>query len=480
MSRIVSTRCISPQASLTYKIVVAYWNEGASQRNQVASSTQFPTFLSQDQQPSANSQRNISAPVSSTPLIPSATHEMPQASLPRSPAPYPLYRMDAAGSRPVDQALRSAPLPSLNGTTHYSDPTDRGLAIPRHGYPDFFVPIPPQGMAGGPASYHRVSDGRRLPLSSANTVRNPTRSRGPVYVGPSNDARVLEKEDVPRHRHSFGEGRVGRENAHTLGQQKPFSKPFPPFQQSGPYAAPPRFAHQGSENMSVELIDSAKRAMSSDNGYVAAAYAQGSYRKHPNMSIRTPLDRLSAPYEDGRANPAQHFTTPPRRGRDTFPGSSDAERHGYQGNIPSHHVHNTFDALPLYSPTRHRYSNASSRPPRVNPRAENSEEQHTSASSHTHRWDRNDAFCDRKIWIGGLKPDANIKVLADLLQQWGPFNVSKIKVSKQMLERETQFNGYAFAESVPFHDPGWFALILAVLPCLKTPRMQSRHSTGDM
>ncbi|KAL8962345.1 MAG: hypothetical protein Q9193_001238 [Seirophora villosa] len=206
------------------------------------------------------------------------------------------------------------------------------------------------------------------------------------------------------------------------------------------------FAHQGSENISVELIDSAKRAMSSDNGYVAAAYAHGSYRKHQNMSIRAPLDRMSAPYEDGRANPAQHFTTPPRRGRDTFPGSSDAERHGYPGNIPSHHVHNTFDALPLYSPTRRRYSNASSRAPRVNPRAENSEEQHTSASSHTHRWDRNEAFCDRKVWIGGLKPDANIKVLADLLQQWGPFNISKIKVSKLTLERETQFNGYAFAE----------------------------------
>ncbi|KAL9059306.1 MAG: hypothetical protein Q9206_001552 [Seirophora lacunosa] len=206
------------------------------------------------------------------------------------------------------------------------------------------------------------------------------------------------------------------------------------------------FSKAGSENMSVELIDSAKRAMSSDNGYVAAAYAQGSYRKHQNMSIRAPLDRMSAPYEDGRANPAQHFTTPPRRGRDTFPGSSDAERHGYPGNIPSHHVHNTFDALPLYSPTRHRYSNASSRPPRVNPRAENSEEQHTSASSHTHRWDRNEAFCDRKVWIGGLKPDANSKVLADLLQQWGPFNVSKIKVSKLMHERETHFNGYAFAD----------------------------------
>ncbi|KAI4092871.1 MAG: hypothetical protein LQ344_003236 [Seirophora lacunosa] len=39
-----------------------------------------------------------------------------------------------------------------------------------------------------------------------------------------------------------------------------------------------------------------------------------------------------------------------------------------------------------------------------------------------------------------------IKVLADLLQQWGPFNVSKIKVSKLMHERETQFNGYAFAD----------------------------------
>ncbi|KAL9018445.1 MAG: hypothetical protein Q9185_004222 [Variospora sp. 1 TL-2023] len=459
----------------------------AHQRPQQASSTQFPTFPPQDQQPFANAQRIISAPVAlpsalvssgSAPPIPSATPEMPQVSLSRSLLPYPLHRADPAGSGPVEQALRSAPLPSLGGATHYSDPTDRGLSLTKHGYSDYCVATHPPGLAGGPASYSRVPDGRPLSLPSAYTTRNPAKPRAPVYVGPSNDARVLEREEVPRHRGSFGEGRMRRENTQVLSQQQPFSIPFPPVEQGDHYPAPSKFAHQGSRNISAGSNYSAKRVISSESDNVPAAYAQGSYRKHQNMSGKAPHDRISAAYEKGRSNSAQHFTTPPRQGRDTFPGSFDAERYGYPGTMPSMYVHSTFDALPLHSPTRHRFSNASSRQFRAVPCADHTGDQHTSPSSQVHKWDRNEMYSDRKIWISGLKPDANVTVLDDLLQPWGPTNISKIKGSRMTPGKENQFNGYAFAESVPFHDPWWFAqanLRSFALPQMAADAIQALH-----
>ncbi|KAI4145061.1 MAG: hypothetical protein LQ341_002472 [Variospora aurantia] len=459
----------------------------AHQRPQQASSTQFPTFAPQDQQPFENAQRIISAPVAlpsalvssgSAPSMPSATPEMPQVSLSRSLLPYPLHRANPAGSGPVEQALRSAPLPSLGGATHYSDPTDRGLDLPKYGYSDYCVAIHPPGLAVGPASYSRVPDGRPLSLPSAHTARNPAKPRAPVYIGPSNDARVLEREEVPRYRDSFGEGRMRRENTQVLSQQQPFSIPFPPVEQGDHYPAPSKFAHQGSRNISAGPNYSAKRVVSSETDYVPAAYAQGSYRKHQNMSGKAPHDRISAAYEKGRSNSAQHFTTPPRQGRDTFPGSFDAERHGYPGTMPSMYVHSTFDALPLHSPTRHRFSNASSRPFRAVPCADHTGDQHTSPSSQVHKWDRNEMYSDRKIWISGLKPDANVTVLDDLLQPWGPTNISKIKVSRMTPGKENQFNGYAFAESVPLHDPWWFAqanLRSFALPQMAADAIQALH-----
>ncbi|KAL8655085.1 MAG: hypothetical protein Q9210_001106 [Variospora velana] len=434
---------------------LAHWNAGAHQRPQQATNTQFPTFPPQDQQPFANAQRNISAPVAlpsalvssgSAPSMPSATPEMPQVSLSRSLLPYQLHRADPAGSGPVEQALRSAPLPSLGGATHYSDPTDGGLSLPRHGYSDYCVAIHPPGLAGGPASYNRVPNGRPLSLPSAHTTRNPAKPRAPVYVGPSNDARVLEREEVPKHRDSFGEGRVRRENTQVLSQQQPFSNPFPPLEQGDHYPAPSKFVHQGSRNVSAGLNYSAKRVISSESDYVPAAYAQGSFRKHQNMSGKAPHDRISAAYEKRRSNPAHQFTTPPRQGGDKFPGLFDAERHGYPGTMPSMYVHSTFDALPLHSPTRHRFSNASSRPSRAVPCADYTGDQHTSPSSQIHKWDRNEMYSDRKIWISGLKLDANVTVLNDLLQPWGPTNISNIKVSRMIPGKENQFNGYAFAD----------------------------------
>lgn len=282
-------------------------------------------------------------------------------------------------------------------------------------------------------------------------------------MGPSNDARVLEKEGVPKHRGSVGEGRVGRGKQPTYGQQMPQSKPYPPFQQSYPSGAPPNFSQQGPGYPVVGPNDVPHRVLSSDIDRPPTTTEQDSNRRNHKAALRPLLDGMNGPQERQLAFPAQLSTTPPRQGRDTFQRSRFPDVNGTPDTTPPHLVHRDFDAAPINSPTPHRFSNASTRPFRATSRTHKGGEQQTTPNSRGNRSDWDEALCDRNVWIGGLRPDAKIEILAGLLGPWGPVSLSGIKVPKfPKDDKQSENSSFAFAEYV--------ALCIATLFWYADPR----------
>ncbi|KAI4146052.1 MAG: hypothetical protein L6R39_003605, partial [Caloplaca ligustica] len=265
-------------------------------------------FQLQEQQPLPNAHSNISAPPSShlafaqrstTSAVLSATPEIPRVNLPRPPVPQPLQPLNVATSRPPQPPLRSAPLYPSRRAEYYSDPTDGGINSPREGYSDYLCDIPPQGTVGGPHMFHRMPAAPRLLRHAMSTLPNPPKPRAPIFMGPSNDARVLEKQGVASHRGSFGEGRMGRRASQSYGQQMQYAKPYHAVQQNSPHGAPSQ-APQHAHGQSIVQSDAfAHQVLPPGLGYPSTAAGQGSIHRKPQDALRDPLDNGKGLYADG-------------------------------------------------------------------------------------------------------------------------------------------------------------------------------------
>lgn len=395
----------------------------------------FPQALSQPPSSrTASSETHQSAPSTlpqtfrqpnwSTPSICAPTPDIPQVNVTPSMSQR-LQPLDAASSRPMKQPLGSASLPFPGRVANYSDSTDNNINAPRNRYPD----------AGFAESYRRMPAGALY--QPANTMRNPSRSRPPVHTGLSNDARVLENQGISRYRRSFGEGHTGPMNQHALDQQMPQPNPSPRFQHYYP-CAPPPFAQQGHGPSNVGLIEFSPRMFLSEVNRAPAVVNQSSLRGNHNGTLRHNHGATNGPQEKGFILPGHHTTIPLRQARDTFRRPPIPSFVAPPDTTPSHDVDRAYDAASVSSPTRHRISNASSKPPRTTPRKENSREQPTTPGTR--------ARSDTKVWIGHLRLDANLGALSRLLQPWSPNKVSGMKVSGAAQEGKSwkKNAGYVF------------------------------------
>ncbi|KAL8723122.1 MAG: hypothetical protein Q9225_000525 [Loekoesia sp. 1 TL-2023] len=437
---------------------VAFTNEKAymqtQERLQQANARPFAIFPPQEQECITYAQRNSSAPPSShvafaqpqfTPSIPSSTPGIAQIVLPRPPIPPTLPRSDNANTRPVEPSPRSAPLFPSRRTEHCSDPTDSRIDFSRPGFSDTIVAMPSPGSMPGSSSFYRVPAGPRSFHHPVNKSRTLPRTRGPVYVGPSNDARVLEKQGVPRHHSSFGEGRMSRGFQYPHSQQIPYPKPYAPFQHSQPNSGPINLPPQDYGYPAAGPNTFASRFMSREINRASTKSDRGSFRTDQYATERPQIDRLNGSYEQDRAIPPQQFNTTSRQHEHTFHEPDTAERHGFPEITPPNHVQRKFEAVPITSPTRHRFSNAS--PPESIPKTRDTGEHQYTPDSRTHRSDRSYSVSDRKVWIGGLMPEADSEIITRLLEPWGPVSVSRILISKSMKPQQGPHHAFAFAES---------------------------------
>ncbi|KAL8755535.1 MAG: hypothetical protein Q9184_004777, partial [Pyrenodesmia sp. 2 TL-2023] len=372
----------------------------------------------------------------STPSISAPTPEIPLVDLP-PPMSQRLQPLGAASSRPMKQPLGSASLRSPSEATDYSDLIDDNINALRNGYAD-----------AGFADLHPLSSSyRRMPAGAlyqpVNTMRNPSRSRPPVHTGISNDARVLGNQGISNHRRSFGEGHPGRMNQHALDQQVQQPSSSPRFQHNYTCGALPPFAQQGHGPSNVGSIEFPPRMFLSEVNRAPAVVNQSSLRRNHNDNLRYNQGVTNGPREKGFILPGQRTMMPLRQARDTFRRPPIPNFVGPPGIKPSDDADRAYDAASVSSPTRHRISNASSKPPRTTPRKENSREQPMTPGTRAHS--------DTKVWIGHLRLDANLGALSRLLQPWSPNKVSGMKIAGAAQEGKSwkKNPGYVFAFDHP-------------------------------
>lgn len=376
----------------------------------------------------------------STPSVFAPIPEIPQVNLP-PPMSQRMQPLGAASSRPMKQPLGSASLPFPSRVANYSDSIDNSINAPRNGHSDAaFADLPPLS-----SSYRRMPAGALY--QPANTMRNASTSRPPVHTGLSNDARVLENQGISRYRGSFGEGHAGRMNQ----QQMPQPNSSPHFQHNYPFGAAPPFAQPGRRPSNVGPMDFPPRMLLSEGNREPAVANQSSLRRDHNDNLRHNLRVANGPQEKGFMLPGQQATIPLRQARDTFRRPPIPSFTGPPDITPSHDADRAYDAASVSSPTRHRISNASSKPPRTTPRKENSREQPTTPGTRAHS--------DTKVWIGHLRPDASLGALSRLLQPWSPNKVSAMKISGVAQE------GKSWKK-----NPG-YVFVLFVTPCAATHSM---------
>ncbi|KAL8835859.1 MAG: hypothetical protein Q9170_003153 [Blastenia crenularia] len=426
-------------------------------RIQQASRRPILVFPHQHEQVFAHeSRRNYSGPShakfaqpQSTASVPSSTPRMVQTAFQQPSIPPPLPRLDDPNARPVEPPFRSAPLyPSRRD--HYSDPTDSGINVPRPGYSDTVIALPPPAPMTGPFTLHRMPAGPRAIHYPANQSRTLPRTRGPVYVGPSNDARVLEKQGVPRHRGSSEAARMNWVPPHPYGQQVPYHDSHQPVQQSQPYGASAEVPRQGTMRPSQNPANFAHSMVPLESRQGSIATEQVSLRVNQHALARPHLDRLRDPNEQEYAIPHPPFTAPPRRLQDTFYEPHTVKHNAFPDLTPPHRAQRKFEALPSGSPKSHRFSDASNGHHEMTPRARNTGEYQYTPGSRSHR-DRDLPLSDRKVWIGGLLPTSDVGILTRLLEPWAPVSVGKVHVSYRTINSRLDSTGpahygYTFAE----------------------------------
>ncbi|KAL8939599.1 MAG: hypothetical protein Q9211_002669 [Gyalolechia sp. 1 TL-2023] len=336
----------------------------------------FAVFPPQDHELGRPIQRNSSAPTSShtsfaqpqlTPSLPSSTPGLAHVFMPNPPIPLPPQRLESANNRPVEPPLRSAPLYYSRRGEHYSDPTDSGINIPKSGFSDTIVAVPPLGSMQGPFLFHRMPAGPRAFHYPSNKSRTLPRIKAPVYVGPSNDARVLEKQGIPRHGGSFGEGRVNRIFPQPYAQQGSYSNAYGPFQPNQPYGFSPERLPQGTKYPFSRSNNAVNRGMPLGRNRPSESTEQESFRINQHASISPNADGSNA-FSEGDDVVQQYPLTRPRHRQDTFHEPQYAERDVFPDLTPPNRAQRQCSALQTNSPTARRFSSASVRPSETTPR----------------------------------------------------------------------------------------------------------------
>ncbi|KAL8790619.1 MAG: hypothetical protein Q9213_000466 [Squamulea squamosa] len=418
------------------------------------------TTLQQGQQLHPTVQRNFSDPTSllrmdvvppqMTASVPPYTPMMSQGFHARAPFPPSLQRVGPTKNEPLKPFSLSGQPDPQRRNDNYGYPSN--LDISRNGFRDMFFGVPNPQRISGQHSHHQVPPGPMGYSQIANRQRTFLKSKGPVYVGPSNDARILERQGVPRGRGSFGERHVYRANPNAFGPQIPHSRQLPPSQQSqllGPRSGPPS---QASGPTAITSTSLAKELVTTDAAY-GSSIGHEIMRDTRHDAMSMPHTNKPHGFVEGLTSPLQQCVSPRQHdGRDH--GTSAPEGCLDLGSTQPHMVQRTSAANLTGSPTLRRFSDKKDSSHWANPPVQRSGQYFNNGANRSQRRDEEDCpLSDRKIWVGGLPPDTDIQVLGRLLEPFGPFQLDNIKESKQPPHYRGNFGncgGFTFAE---FHDP---------------------------
>ncbi|KAL8773468.1 MAG: hypothetical protein Q9209_001572 [Squamulea sp. 1 TL-2023] len=417
-------------------------------------------ILQQGQQLHPTVQRNFSDPTSLLRMgvvpphmpssVPPCTPMISQGFPARAPFSPSLQRVGPTENQPLKPlSLPGKPDPQRRDD-NYGYPSN--VDISRNGFPDMYFGVPTPQMMGGQHAHHQVPIGPVAYSQPTNRQRTFLKSKGPIYVGPSNDARILERQGVSRSRGSFGERHMSRGNPNVFGPQIPQSRQLPPSQQSqpwGPRSGPPP---QASGPTAINPSSLANELVTTDAAY-GSSFGHETMRDTRHEAMPVPHASKPNSFVEGLTSPLHQCVSPRQRdGRNhetSAPeGCLDLE------STPPHLMQRTSATNLMGSPTLRRVSNKKDSSHWVNPGIQRSGQYSNYGVNHGQRKDEEDCpLSDRKIWIGGLQPDTDIQLLGRLLEPFGPFHLDNIKESKQAPQFRGNFGncgGFTFAE---FHDP---------------------------
>ncbi|KAL8700026.1 MAG: hypothetical protein Q9201_005672 [Fulgogasparrea decipioides] len=413
----------------------------------------LPATLLPQQHFVSSGQRISSAPNPSEPALTGSqlpayvsdpTPKMTQVSLARPPFAAPSQHAVYGSFEPP---LRSAPLYQLDRHEFHGEIYDNGMNIPSSGFPDRIVAVPSPTIVGGPGPYPRASRTLHFPSKKS---RNMPYFRGPVYSGPSNDARVLELQGMAKGRIPFEEGRMHELHPHLVCAPVPYPRHYPSPQQydsSVPVVGPPP---QGSRRAAIGPSNLSKAVVlpETDSSYAEANGKPGSAVVMQSDAMAEPkVTKANGSYGLDNMAPSQPFVTPPRQREDSFRGPGTAKRHAQPDMTPRHPIARASDAASGSSPAFRRFSNSSIRPSDGLSLTGQSGQHQLSSGPRSRRWsEANWPVSDRKVWIGHMRPDTDIQMIAGLLDRWRP-RLDPISVSfKKGLKDERGFGGFTFAE----------------------------------
>ncbi|KAL9588769.1 MAG: hypothetical protein Q9203_002423 [Teloschistes exilis] len=413
-----------------------------------------PVFLS--------GQRNSSAPaLSDNPLTRSQSH----ASMPLSTQSVPQVDLAYSHIHPSIQRSDLTVYGSLESVMRAGPPYNRDLAdsmggLSRPGFSDRHTPVPTTATMGGPLPYPPGLAGSRTFHLPSKKQRTPIYAKGPIYVGPSNDARLLEHQVVGQSRGQEEQfrGYTGRvpfeESRMSQLYPHPYPKRYPPQHQLRSPGYPPGSSLQGSRNSTLGRSSLANAMASPEADYSpATAGAKSTDESLGSMAGNRPRKTDSSRFQNG-FHENQGASTAQRRDERIYDAKA-AAHHARPDTASTHNSQHGANTASISNSTLNRFSNAPSRPYEGTASTHyGSEFQPGSGTRPRMANDHEYPTSDRKVWIGGLSPDADHHLLQQILDPWKPSEVGPILCSSNAAKSSDRgdrgYGGFSFAE---FDDP---------------------------
>lgn len=421
----------------------------ANTSTQNAGNALFPALLHHGHQADPTLQRNISEPPSlrvgdvpprMTPSAPSSSPMVHQdgpicASFPPSQQRFPLAENETSKPHPFSGS--QYPIRQI-GNNHYTSNVNTFGCD----FPDMFFAVPPRAVMDGQhlVQQHIPSASARY-IQPANRMRPFSKTKGPLYVGPSNDARILERQGVPRGRASFGERNLNRANPNQSGPYFSQSRQFAPSRQ-GPYAE----AQQSPGPLSIPPSRLSKELVINKSAYDSYVIPEQVHEEMQYARQQTMPQQLAQEAHDskeGRESPVQPMGSPhqnsasnheaprPSGFTDVQPTPPGKMQEPSTTNQIGHHSLRRFSdhVNPLHG---------------LNPSAQYIGQHRSNMIPRGRAFSLEDReLSDKKLWVGGLPPNTKILTLAQLLEPFGPCQLSDVMVSKKV---NNDLGGFTFAE----------------------------------
>ncbi|KAL8833304.1 MAG: hypothetical protein Q9176_008036 [Flavoplaca citrina] len=421
----------------------------ANTSTQNAGNTRFPALLHHGHQVDPTLQRNVSEPpslrVDEVPprLTPSAPSSSPmvhqdgpiRASFPTSQQRFPLAENEIPKPHPFSGP--QYPIRQIGNNHYISNVNTSGCD-----FPDMFFAVPPPAVMDGQhlVQQHIPSAPARY-IQPANRLRPFSKTKGPLYVGPSNDARILERQGVPRGHAPFGERKLNRANPNQSGphisqlrqsgpsrqgqyaeaQQSPGHLSFPPSRLSNELVIN-KSAHESyiiPEQVHEEMQHARQQTMPQQS----AQETHDSKEGH-----ESPIQPRGSPHRNSASN---HGAPRPSGFTDVQPTPLEMMQESSTTNQMGHY-------------SLRRFSDHMNPPHGLNPSAQYVGQHRSNMMPRGRAFSMEDReLSDRKLWVGGLPPNTKILTLAQLLEPFGPCQLSDVMVSKKV---NSDLGGFTFAE----------------------------------